>query len=205
MALRLKPIDDTFYDLLSASAAKLVEGANLLARMLGDDPDRLEIAKKMADLEAESDELTHSIVKRVNKTFVTPLDREDIYALAAELDDVMDNMEKAVDLVILYDVRELPARFASQVDVLQRCAEVTEERMPSLRSLKDLQSYWVEINRLENAGDKAYRKIVAELLSGSYKALQAMKLRDIADALEAAINSFESVARIVEQIHVKEK
>ena len=112
MALRLKPIDDTFSDLLSASAAKLVEGANLLARMLGDDPDRREIAKKMADLEAESDELTHSIVKRVNKTFVTPLDREDIYALAAELDDVMDNMEKAVDLVILYDVRELPARFA---------------------------------------------------------------------------------------------
>ena len=140
----------------------------------------------------------------MNTTFVTPFDREDIYALASSLDDVMDFMEEAVDLTVLYEVEKLPRRLADQVDVLQRCAELTAEAMPRLQSMRDLEEYWIEINRLENSGDKSYRRILAKLFSGQYEALEVLKLKDIVEALERAIDAFESVAHTVEQIAVKE-
>ena len=152
----------------------------------------------------EADETTHEIAKRVNSTFVTPFDREDIYALASGLDDVMDYMEEAVDLTMLYEVVALPGELAEQVDVLQRCAELTAEAMPHLRSMNGLDEYWIEINRLENAGDKSYRRILAKLFSGQYEALEVLKLKDIVDSLEHAVDAFEKVANIVEQIHAKE-
>jgi predicted phosphate transport protein (TIGR00153 family) len=204
VALRFKPVDTAFYTLLTSSAAQLVDGASLLAEMLGEGNDRKDIAKRMRDAEHHADETTHEIVRRVNSTFVTPFDREDIYALASSLDDVMDFMEEAVDLTLLYEVEELPAELADQVDVIQRCAELTAESMPRLQSMKDLEEYWIEINRLENAGDKSYRRILAKLFSGSYEALEVLKLKDIVDSLEHAIDAFEKVANIVEQIHVKE-
>lgn len=204
MAFRFKPIDRTFFDLLSASAAKLVEGSVLLGQVFGEGADRGALASQMSELERACDDTTHAIIRRVNGAFVTPLDREDIYALASALDDVMDNMEKAVDLIVLYAVGELPDQFADLADVVGRCAEITAEAMPRLRSLRDLQGYWVEINRLENAGDQSYRAIMADLFGGSHAALDVMKFKDIAAALEQAINSFETVAKIVEQIYVKE-
>jgi predicted phosphate transport protein (TIGR00153 family) len=204
VALRFKPVDTAFYTLLTSAAAQLVDGASLLAEMLGEGNDRKDIAKRMRDAEHHADETTHEIVRRVNSTFVTPFDREDIYSLASSLDDVMDFMEEAVDLVLLYEVEELPAELADQVEVIQRCAELTAESMPRLQSMKDLEEYWIEINRLENAGDKSYRRILAKLFSGSYEALEVLKLKDIVDSLEHAIDAFEKVANIVEQIHVKE-
>ena len=204
MALKFKPVDSAFYTLLTTLAEKLVDGASLLAEMLGEGNDRKALADRMRDAEHQADETTHEIVRRVNSTFVTPFDREDIYALASGLDDVMDFMEEAVDLVLLYEVEALPAELAQQVEVIQRCAELTAEAMPRLQSMKDLEEYWIEINRLENAGDKSYRRIVAKLFSGQYEALEVLKLKDVVDSLEAAIDAFEKVANIVEQIHVKE-
>ena len=204
MALRFKPVDNVFYQLLTESASHLVEGAGILAEMLGDAADRPAIADRMRDAEHRADETTHEIAKRVNATFVTPFDREDIYALASGLDDVMDFMEEAVDLTVLYEVEKLPRRLADQVDVLQRCAELTAEAMPRLQSMKDLEEYWIEINRLENSGDKSYRRILAKLFSGQYEALEVLKLKDIVESLEDAIDAFEKVANIVEQIAVKE-
>ncbi len=204
MALRFRPADPTFYDLFAESAQHLVAGASLLAEMLGEGNDREGIASRMRDAEHAADETTHGIVRRVNSTFVTPFDREDIYALASGLDDVMDFMEEAVDLVLLYEVERLPKELANQVEVIQRCAELTAQSMPKLKAMKDLEEYWIEINRLENAGDKSYRRILAKLFSGSYEALEVLKLKDIVDSLEAAIDGFERVANIVEQIAVKE-
>jgi len=204
VALRFKPVDTAFYNLLADLAAELVDGAALLAEMLGDTADREGIAARMREAEHKADETTHEIVRRVNSTFVTPFDREDIYALASGLDDVMDFMEEAVDLVLLYEVRELPDRVAEQIEVIQRCAELTAESMPRLQSMKNLEEYWIEVNRLENTGDKSYRRILAKLFSGQYEALEVLKLKDIVDSLEAAIDAFEKVANIVEQIHVKE-
>jgi hypothetical protein len=116
----------------------------------------------------------------------------------------MDYMEEAVDLVNLYEVERLPKELANQVEVIQRCAELTAEAMPRLQAMKNLEEYWIEINRLENAGDKSYRRILAKLFSGKYDALEVLKLKDIVDSLEKAIDAFEKVANIVEQIHVKE-
>ncbi|MEO5652111.1 MAG: DUF47 family protein [Marmoricola sp.] len=204
MALRFKPVDNAFYTLLQTSATHLVGGAEILAELMGEDVDRHDIAARMRDAEHRADETTHEIAKRVNSTFVTPFDREDIYALASGLDDVMDFMEEAVDLTVLYEVDALPADMAEQVDVLQRCAELTAEAMPQLQSMKNLEEYWIEINRLENAGDKSYRRILAQLFSGQYDALDVLKLKDIVDSLEHAVDAFEKVANIIEQIHAKE-
>ena len=204
MALRFKPVDTAFYDLLTSSASQLVDGAALLAEMLGDGNDRQEIASRMREAEHQADETTHEIVRRVNSTFVTPFDREDIYSLASALDDVMDMMDEAVDLVLLYEVTELPPETTQQVEVLQRCAELTAEAMPQLESMGSLDEYWIEINRLENTGDKSYRRILANLFSGEYEALEVLKLKDIVESLEGAIDAFEKVANIVEQIAVKE-
>jgi hypothetical protein len=204
VALKFKPVDNVFYDLFTKSATHLVEGARILAEMLGESPDREAIAARMRDAEHQADETTHEIAKRVNSTFVTPFDREDIYALASGLDDIMDFMEEAVDLTVLYEVVALPAELAEQVEVLQRCAELTAEAMPQLRSMKGLEEYWIEINRLENTGDKSYRRILAKLFSGQYEALEVLKLKDIVDSLEDAVDAFEKVANIIEQIHAKE-
>ncbi|HEX6875877.1 MAG TPA: DUF47 family protein [Nocardioidaceae bacterium] len=204
MGLRFRPVDATFYDLFAQSATHLVNGAALLAEMLDEANDRELIGKKMRDAEHAADETTHEIIRRVNSTFVTPFDREDIYALASGLDDVMDEMEEAVDLVVLYGVRELPSELAHQVEVLQRAAELTAASMPRLETMKNLDEYWIEINRLENSGDKSYRRILAKLFGGEYEALEVLKLKDVVDSLEAAIDAFEKGANTVEQIAVKE-
>jgi uncharacterized protein len=202
--LKFRPVDSTFYDLFSEAAQHLVIGAELLAEMLGADGDREDIARRMRDAEHAADETTHSIIRRVNSTFVTPFDREDIYNLASGLDDVMDMMDEVVDLVLLYEVKELPAELSTQVDVIKRCAEITSEAMPKLQAMKALDEYWIEINRLENVGDKNYRRTLATLFSGDFKAIEVLKLKDIVESLEGAIDAFEKVANTVEQIAVKE-
>ena len=204
MRLKFRPVDGSFYDLFSEFGNHLVTGADLLAQMLADGDEREEIARKMRAAEHDADETTHAIVKRVNSTFVTPFDREDIYSLASGLDDIMDMMDEAVDLILLYEVKHLPAELSNQVEVLQRCAELTAEAMPRLKSMHDLEEYWIEINRLENAGDKSYRRILANLFSGDFKAIEVLKLKDIVTSLEGAIDAFEKVANTVEQIAVKE-
>jgi len=135
---------------------------------------------------------------------VTPFDREDIYSLASGLDDVMDDLDEVVDLILLYEVVRLPAEFLTLVEVIQRCAEITAGAMPNVRTMTGLDEYWIEINRLENAGDKSYRRTLATLFSGDFKAMQVLKLKDVVTSLERAIDAFERVANIVEQIAVKE-
>ncbi|WP_101523415.1 DUF47 domain-containing protein [Nocardioides houyundeii] len=204
MGFRFRPVESSFYDLFSEFGAHLVSGADLLAEMLSDDADREDVARRMREAEHAADETTHAIIKRVNSTFVTPFDREDIYSLASGLDDIMDMMEEAVDLILLYQVESLPSELSNQVEVLQRCSELTAEAMPRLKSMADLEDYWIEINRLENTGDKSYRRILASLFSGKYEAIEVLKLKDIVESLEGAIDAFEKVANTVEQIAVKE-
>ena len=204
MRFRIRPLETSFYDLFSESASHLVNGATLLAQMLDETSDKKAIAEQMREAEHQADETTHRIVQRVNSTFITPFDREDIYRLASSLDDVMDFMEETVDLLGLYEVGAMPSQFAPQVEVLQRATQLTAEAMPGLRTMKNLEEYWIEINRLENQGDRSYRRILANLFSGNYKSLEVLKLKDVVDSLEHAIDALESVANTVEQIAVKE-
>lgn len=205
MRLRLTPRDTSFFDLLAASAAHLVTGANLLAELLGADrATRKALAKQMSDAEHLADEATHQIMRRLNQTFVTPFDRDDIYGLASALDDCMDFMEEAADLIVLYKIDELPARVADQVQVLQRSAELTADAMPRLRSMENLAEYWVEVNRLENQADKSHRKLLAQMFDEITDPILLMKLKEVVEKLEDAADAFEKVANMVETIALKE-
>ena len=205
MRLRLTPRDTTFFDLLAASAQHLVTGANLLGEMLGAArPERKEIGKRIAEAEHLADDATHEIMRRLNQTFITPFDRDDIYTLASALDDCMDFMDEAADLMVLYKVEELPPRISDQVQVLQRAAELTAEAMPRLRSMDSLKEYWVEVNRLENQADKSYRKLLAQLFDEIADPILLMKLKEIVEKLEEAADAFEKVANTVETIALKE-
>ncbi|GEA86494.1 DUF47 domain-containing protein [Cellulomonas cellasea] len=205
MRLRLTPRDTSFFDLLAASAAHLVTGANLLGELLGADrPTRKEIGKRISDAEHLADEATHTIMRRLNQTFVTPFDRDDIYNLASALDDCMDFMEEAADLIVLYKLDGLPARVSDQVQVLQRAAELTAEAMPRLRSMENLSDYWIEINRLENQADKVHRKLLAQMFDEITDPIQLMKLKEVVEKLEDAADGFEKVANMVETIALKE-
>jgi predicted phosphate transport protein (TIGR00153 family) len=202
--LRLTPQDTTFFDMLSASADNLVLGVQALAKIFDPAADRKSVGEEVRKIEHEEDEVTHGILRKLNSTFITPFDRDDIYRLAGRLDDVMDFMEAAVDLVVLYKLEELPPEIAEQVDVLQRAALITAEAMPRLRTRKDLDVYWIEVNRLENEADRLYRRLLAKLFDGGYDALTVLKLKEVAEQLEAAADAFENVANAVETIVVKE-
>lgn len=204
--MRLTPRDTKYFDLLADLAQHLVRGSSLLAELLGADrAGREKLAEEMHEVEHLADDATHSIMRRLNQTFVTPFDREDISGLASALDDCMDEMDEAADLIVLYKVEGLPDRVSEQVQVLQRCAELTAEAMPRLRSMDKLADYWVEVNRLENQADKLHRKLIAQLfddLAGDPVLL--MKLKEIVEVLENAADSFEKVANMVETIALKE-
>ncbi len=205
MAFRLTPKEDSFYDLFAVSASHLVEAARELTGLLEvqDAESRSAVVERMRDLEHLGDEATHEIIRRVNSSFITPFDREDIHTLASRLDDCMDHMEEAADLVDLYKVTDLPKGVAKQIEIIGRMAELTADAMPRLRSMKDLSEYWVEINRLENQADKHYRRLVAALFENP-DAIHVLKMKDIVTALESAADAFEGVANTIEGIAVKE-
>lgn len=203
--MRLTPKTPIFYTLFTRSAEQHVVAAGLLTELLVADADeRKELAARVRAAEHACDEVTHEIFQVANSTFVTPFDREDIYRLASALDDVVDDMEAGAELIELYQVDEFPPEFGDVVEVLRRASEVTLDAMPRLRTMRDLSEYWIEINRLENRADKLHRRLLARLFSGDYKPMLVMKLKDIAEALEEAADSFERVANVVESIAVKE-
>ncbi|MEG3616197.1 DUF47 domain-containing protein [Isoptericola haloaureus] len=205
MRLRLTPRDSTYYDLLAALARHTVTGASLLAELLGASrPERERIVAELAEAEHQADDVTHSIKRRLNQTFVTPFDRDDLYHLASALDDCMDAMDEAGHLIVLYKVAELPMAVSEQVQVLQRCAELTADAMPRLRKLDQLPEYCVEINRLENQGDTLHRSLLGDLFDKVTDPILLIKLKEIVDNLEEATDAFERVAHLVESISVKE-
>jgi predicted phosphate transport protein (TIGR00153 family) len=204
VAFKFRPVDTTFFDLFTESGQHLVVGAALLAEMFSEASDRDEVVRRMRVAEHDADGTTRAIVNRVNSTFVTPFDREDIHTLANQLDDVMDLLDEAIDMIHIYEVHEIPAEISKQASVIQRCADLTAEAMPRLRTMKGLEDYIAEVNRLERSGDKSYRRILAKLFSGDYKAMEVLRLKDVVECLEKAIDGFELVANTVEQIAVKE-
>lgn len=203
MRLRLTPQDNTFFDMLTESANNLVLGAQAVARLFSQDADRKAISEEVRRIEHAEDEVTHGILRKLNVTFVTPFDRDDIYTLAGRLDDVMDYMEAAVDLVVLYNLGELPQEIAEQVDVLQRAALLTAESMPRLRTRKDLDSYWIEINRLENEADTLNRISIGRLFDTEKDPITLLKWKEIYEVLEEATDRCEDVANVLEQIVLK--
>jgi len=207
MRFKFRPGDDSFYQFFNQAAENLVKGSELLTELALPDADIARIAEQLIDVEHDSDHITHEVYNKINSTFITPFDREDIYRLASNLDDVMDHIEAAGSLVYLYGLTKLPVlprEMLDLVDVIDRQARLTASAMPRLKTMKDLKEYWVECNRLENEGDQAYRMLLVRLFSGEYDPLSVLKMKEVADELEAACDALEHVANTVEQITVKE-
>ena len=205
MAFRLRPVEHGFYPLFTRAGENILAATHSLALVVAAEPAaRAGLAKQVKDAELAGDGLTREILVKLNSTFVTPFDREDIYRLTAALDDVVDAIEEAANRIVLYRLSELPTGVSAQVEVLSRMSELTADAMPRLRSMKDLSGYWIEINRLENQADQVYRRLLAELFNGGNDAITVMKLKEVIEELEAAADAFEKVANTVESIAVKE-
>ena len=204
MPFRLTPRDHAFYVMFTEAGRNVAESVDVLTGLTDPNANREVIAKQLREREHAGDAVTHRIMRQLNTSFVTPFDREDIYRLASALDDVIDAVEAAADFVVLADVGRLPALMAEQIHLLQRSANETAEAMSRLQTLRDLEPYWIEVNRLENEADRVYRKLLSKLFSGDYDALTMVKLREVADGFEEAADALEHVAHAVETIAVKE-
>ncbi len=204
MRLRLTPRDDRFFPMFVEAAQNLVSATELMGEFLHVTSNREKLVGQLREHEHAGDAVTHRVIHELNSTFVTPFDREDIYRLITQLDDVMDAIEAAADFTVLSELETLPAEMGRQVDLLQRAARCTAEAMGRLATMDDLASFWIEVNRLENEADQVYRKLLSRLFSGSYEALTVLKLKQVADDLEDAVDAFEHVANVVETIAVKE-
>lgn len=204
MALRITPRDTAFYAMFTDAGRNVADSVDVLSGLIDPNANREAIAKTLREREHAGDAVTHRIMRQLNTSFVTPFDREDIYRLASALDDVVDAVEGAADFVVLADVGRLPPLMTEQIQLLQRSANETAEAMSRLKTLRDLEPYWIEVNRLENEADRVYRKLLSKLFSGDYDALTMVKLREVADGLEDAADALEHVAHAVETIAVKE-
>jgi predicted phosphate transport protein (TIGR00153 family) len=204
VAFRLAPRDAAFYDMFAEAGRNVAEAADMLAGLVDPNADRETVAKRLREREHAGDTLTHRILRQLNTSFITPFDREDIYRLASALDDVVDAMEAAADFTVLTGLGALPLLMGDQISLLRRSATETASAMARLRTLQDLEPYWIEVNRIENEADRVYRKLLSKLFSGDYPALEMVKLREVADQLEEAADALEHVAHAVETIAVKE-
>ena len=204
MPFRLTPRDNAFYSMFTEAGRNVAEATDVLAQLLDPNANREAVAKQLREREHAGDAVTHRIMRQLNTSFVTPFDREDIYRLASALDDVVDAIEGAADFIVLADVGKLPPLMTEQISLLQRSANETAEAMARLATLRDLEPYWIEVNRLENEADRVYRKLLSKLFSGDYDALTMVKLREVADGFEDAADALEHVAHAVESIAVKE-
>ncbi|MCO1659300.1 DUF47 domain-containing protein [Pseudonocardia humida] len=210
MAFRLTPHERGFYPLFTRAAENIATAADELAKLVASEPPaRARPAAAVRDCEHRGDELTHDIMVMLNRTFVTPFDREDIYRLASALDDVIDAMEEAADRIVLYRLGALPAGIAQQVEVLRRAAACTTEAMPRLEDLAGLESFWIDVNSLEDEADAVYRTLLGDLLAPPDDAppadvLTVLKVKEVVETLEEAADAFETVANTVQSIAVKE-
>jgi len=202
--LRITPQDSSFFELFEKLAGKVSEGAAELLDLLKNYTDLDRRVGKILDIEHQGDELTHQVMRRLNTSFVTPFDREDIHQLATNLDDVLDHIEAAAEYLQLHKIERPLPQMVSLAETLLAAATTTSEAMPRLRKMKDLEEYWIEINRLENEGDRFYRRTIAELFSGDYKAMDVLKSKEIIEEIEQGIDRLEDVANTVETITLKQ-
>lgn len=201
--LRLVPREESFFELFVRQAANIEVSAQVLYDLIAEFTDVQARALHLRDLEHEGDEITHEIMRRLNTVFVTPLDHEDIHRLTSTLDDVLDHIEAAADLFVLHKIEVPLPEMKAQADVLVRATRTIREALETLPRYAKLTPYWVEVNRLENEGDRVYRQAVADLFDGDHRTLDVLKWKDIIDELEAAIDRLEDASDLLEAIALK--
>ena len=197
------PRDRVYFELFEEAGRNIFQAADLLDRLLENYPDSNGLAREILVCEHEGDRITHDIIDRLNHTFVTPIDREDILALASALDDVVDYTEEVADYLGLYKIEAPMDQAIKLARVLKAASRQVSEAMPRLRGFRDVSEYTVEINRLENEGDRITREAVASLFDGGIDPMVVIRWKDVFERLEAAIDSTERVANILEGIIIK--
>ena len=197
------PKEREFFDLFEEAGANIVRAAGLLERMLDEWPDHGALGREVVICEQEGDRITHDIVQRLNKTFVTPIDREDIYALASGLDDIVDWIEEVADFFGLYRIEAPMEQASQQAKILNLSCQEVAKAIPRLRTFDDIHHFTVEINRYENEGDRLVREALASLFEAGIDPMLVIRWKDIFERLEDAIDATERVANILEGITIK--
>ncbi|NIS75212.1 MAG: DUF47 family protein [Deltaproteobacteria bacterium] len=201
MKFRLFPRDEKFFDMFEAQTKTVLEGAVLIKELLNNMSRAGELAVKIKDKESEGDDITHKIIESLHRTFVTPIDREDIHSLTSKLDDILDHMEAVSERIILFKIDTAQDYARSFADVLIDAIEAISSAVGLLHDMRNadkIMEYCIEVNRLENVADDYLRSALAELFNGDYNPMEVMKWKEIYEHLENAVDDCEDAANIIE-------
>lgn len=202
--LNFLPREEQYFDLFIQMTLYISSAARELKEMLADKNRNFgEYAQRIKGLEHACDELTHNISTRLNKSFITPFDREDIYTMSTALDDIVDLIDDAARAIIIFDVHEITDYARQFADVIVRMSDQLKEIVGTLQKPKNVTQRLVEIHRLENEGDDIYHAAIAELFHDSHDALTVVKWKEVYEKLEAAVDRCENVANIIESVIIK--
>jgi predicted phosphate transport protein (TIGR00153 family) len=203
--LRLTPQKREFFDLFTRASSNARDIARALVELLDDWPDSREKLRDIRELEHEGDRLTHEVVNLLNRTFVTPFDRDDMYRLASAIDDVCDHIDEAADNIDAYEVQSVPVKARQQAEVIHRAASRLHDAVGLLEGFRDSQRELVALRGLEDEGDRLQREAVAELFRSGADALTIIRWKDIHENLEEAVDACENAADVLEAILVKNR
>jgi uncharacterized protein len=199
----LRGSDREFFDLFDRAGANIEQAARLLDEMLEEYPERRGLAREIEACEQDGDQLTHEIIRRLNQTVVTPIEREDILQLASALDDIVDYTEEVADYLGLYRIEAPMVQAQTLAGVLRSATSQIAQAIPLVRGFKDISNHTVEVHRLENEGDRIVREAIASLFEVGIDPMVVIRWKDIFERLENAIDSTERAAYILEGIVIK--
>jgi predicted phosphate transport protein (TIGR00153 family) len=203
--VRLRPQKREFFDLFTQASANAREISRLLVELLADWPASRETLRDIREAEHEGDRLTHAVIDLLNRTFVTPLDRDDMYRLASVIDDVCDHVDEAADNIDAYEVRNVPDRARQQAEVIYRAASRLHEAVDLLEGFKDSRRQLTALRELEDEGDRLSREAIADLFRSGQDPLSIIRWKDIHEQLEEAVDACENAADVLEAILVKNR
>jgi predicted phosphate transport protein (TIGR00153 family) len=199
----LRGTDREYFDLFDRAGANMVRAAELLDDMLSTYPDRRELARDIVVCEHEGDTLTHEVIQRLNQTFVTPIDREDVLELISSLDDIVDYIEEVADFLGLYRIEAPMLQAQALAHVLRDASRHIAQAIGLMRGFHDISKHTVEVHRLENEGDRIVREAIASLFESGIDPMVVIRWKDIFERLESAIDATEHAADILDGIVIK--
>ncbi len=202
--VRIIPREKKFFEMFAEMAANLTEGARTLRDLLQDYRDVETSVQKIKDIEHKGDDITHAVFIKLNQTFITPFDREDIHRLASSLDDVLDFVNSAADRLIMYKIREVPAAAAALAGIVVRqCEELGKAVALLEKNYKKVLEHCVEVNRLENEADTVSRAALAKIFEEEKDPIQLIKMKELIEVLETATDKAEDAANVLETVVLK--
>ncbi len=201
--VRLLPRETKFFDMFEEMSSNLILGATAIADLLRNFEDTAQYVKQIKDIEHRGDEITHAVFVKLNSTFITPFDREDIHTLASSLDDVLDFINAAADRIILYKITAAPQAAYEIAQIIVKQSEALGRAVRNLEKLKDVLPHCVEVNRLENEADRVSREAIGQLFEHERDPIALIKIKELLEVLETATDKAEDAANVLETVVLK--